>query len=117
MTNLYDFLRRVLSDAQRQLPNTAPLISNGARLVAINDQDIEWMAQFITGPDIEIHFKAKRVGGTDEDPILAQDYAIKGYGVEVFQLLTEAMMANGHFANQIVLAANFYREHVPNCPD
>ncbi len=117
MQNLYDFLRRVLTDAQRQLPNTAPLGNDGARLVRITDDDIEWLTQYMRGPDVELHFKAKIVGGTPEDPLMAQDYAIKGEGVDVFSLVTEAMLANPHWANLVLLAANFFKDHVPECTD
>jgi len=105
MTNLYDFLRRVYADSQ------------GTDTVNITSGDRQWIEQYLTGPDIEIHFKAKRVGGTDDDPVLAQDYGIKGEGVDVFQLVTEAMLQNPHFANLVLLAANFFKDHVPECPD
>lgn len=71
----------------------------------------------MTALDNEIHFKSRRVGGTDEDPVMAQDYAIKGEGVDVFQLMTEAMLQNPHWANLVLMAANFFKDHVPECPD
>lgn len=48
---------------------------------------------------------------------MAQDYAIAGNGVDVFSLLSEAMLANYQFATQVRMAADFYKEHVPKCPD
>ena len=107
MTNLYDFLRRVLNDSQGTPPFT----------VNVTPADRQWIEQYLAGPDVEIHFKAKRGGGTDADPIMAQDYAIKGDGVDVFQILTEAMFRNSHLANLVILAANFFKDHCPECPD
>lgn len=65
-----------------------------------------------------MHFKARKVGQDQQgEDLFAQDYAIKGDGPDVFQLLTEAMLANAHFARLIIMAANFYNEHVPECTD
>jgi hypothetical protein len=107
MTNLYDFLRRLLNDSQGSPPFT----------VNISQAERDWITQFITEPENEIQFKSRRVGGTDEDPIMAQDYRIKGEGVDVFQLVTEAMLANPHWANLVLMAANYFKDHVPECSD
>ena len=101
MTNLFDLLRRLIDNPRTPL----------------SEDDVKWIEQYLAGPDVEIHFKAKKAGGDDENPIMAQDYAIMGEGVEVFQLLTEAMLQNPHWANLVLLAANFFKDHVPECPD
>jgi len=107
MTNLYDFLRRLLNDSQGSPPFT----------VNISQDERDWIIQYMNAPENEIHFKTRRVGGTDEDPIMAQDYAIKGEGVDVFQMVTEAMLANPHWANLVIMAANYFKDHVPECAD
>lgn len=101
MTNLYDFLRRLHAEPDK--PLTA--------------DEVQWIEQYMTAPDNEIHFKSRRVGGTDDDPVMAQDYAIKGEGVDVFQLITEAMLTNPHWANLVLMAANYFKDHVPECTD
>jgi hypothetical protein len=107
MTNLYEFLKMILDDARRSAYNT----------VNISTADQDWLEQFLTAPDAELHFKAKRVGGTDDNPEMAQDYAIAGAEVDIFSLITEAMLQNSTFALTIQRAAYFFQEHVPTCPD
>jgi hypothetical protein len=115
LPNLYDFLRALSEQAQRAVPGAAP-ISSGIYLV-IGEAERDWLIQFLTEPDAELHFKAKKVGGTEEDPVVAQDYMIAGAEVDIFSLLTEAMMQNPTFAKLIQGAACFYQDHVPTCPD
>lgn len=100
MTNLYDLLRRLLND-----PRT-PLTAD----------DTTFLENYLTAPDVLINFKARRVGGTDEEPVMAQDFQIAGEGLEVFCLITEAMVNNYQFAGIIQNAVGFYRDHIPNCP-
>jgi hypothetical protein len=99
MTNLYDFLRRILNDPRSP----------------ITEGDVEWLQQYLESPGHEIHFKAHQVGEKNGEPVYSQHYAIAGGGEEVFSLLTEAMLQNPSFANQVVLAARFWFEHLPFC--
>lgn len=98
MSNLYDFLRKMLDSGY----------------VSLDDR--EWLENYLKAPDVLINFKARRVGGTDENPVMAQDFQIAGDGLEVFCLITEAMVNNYQFAEIIQGAVGFYREHIPNCP-
>lgn len=107
MTNLYDFLSRVLNDAT----------SNPPYSVNMTAAEIDWLKQYLSDPGVELHFKARQVGEKNGEPVYAQDYAVAGDGVDIFSLLTEAMLQNGQIADLVIMAANFYKEHVPNCPD
>lgn len=108
MTNLYDFLRRVLADATGAPPYS----------LNVTPEDLKWIRQYLAEPDNQIHFKSRKIAvefGTGH-PVYAQDYAIAGADVDIFCLLTEAMMANGTFADLVVKAAQFFIDHVPMCP-
>lgn len=106
MTNLLQFLKRVKADATGTPPFT----------VNITRQELEWLDQFLNDPDHEIHFKARILPGADPDnPVVEQDYMIAGEEINVFCLLTEAMLQNTTFAVTVQRAARFYQEHVPGC--
>jgi len=108
LPNLYQFLRRILIDAKAD-----PLL--GA--VVIQDDEIEWLEKFLQPADFELHFKATKMEGGDPDnPVYAQHYQVVGDGADIFSLLTEAMLQNHQFADQVVHAAQYYRDHVPRCP-
>jgi hypothetical protein len=117
VTNLYDFLREILSYAQGVPAGGEPDGIQRATLIPLSEDQFDFLKQYMTEPDVQVHFKARRVGGTDEDPVTAQDYAIAGDAVDVFSLLTEAMLANYQFANLVNAASRFYWEHVGNCPE
>lgn len=118
MTNLYDFLRRIRTEAINASPNCVPLTEQPTKYVAITEQDLDWLKQFLRAPDFKLEFKATKTGETPQgEPVYAQDFAIAGEAVDIFCLLTEAMLQNHQFADQVVAAASFYREHVPKCPD
>jgi DNA-directed RNA polymerase subunit RPC12/RpoP len=97
MTNLYEFLRKMLDSSYVSL------------------EDREWLEQFLKVPENQLDFKSRRVGGTDDNPVMAQDYAIAGTQLDIFSLLTEAMMQNPTFADLVMGAAKFFQDHVPNC--
>lgn len=107
MTNLYDFLRRILDDSTGQPPNS----------VNVTQEEIAWLKSFLQAPGIELHFKARKVDEKDGEPVYAQDYAIAGDGVDVFSLLTEAMMQNANFATLVIAAGQFFKDHVPFCAE
>lgn len=103
MTNLYDLLRR---------------IRTRGKLFVITNDELEWLDQYMAKPDHELHFKARKVGHNEQgDPIYAQDYAIAGEALEVFSLVTEAMLQNASFASLVGAAHSFYTKHVPTCPE
>lgn len=113
MLNLYELLRHIHKMASNGVPGAAPLSRD--RYVTISDEQLAFLEHYLQGEDVVIHFKARRVGGTDEDPVMAQDFQIAGEGVEVFCLITEAMVNNFQFATIIQNAVGFYRDHIPNC--
>lgn len=118
MTNLYDFLRQLKAQAEKAIPGAAPLANADRIFVTISQADREWLAQYMTDPENLIQFKANKVGEQpDGEPIMAIDFAIAGNGLEIFCLLTEAMLQNFQFADQVLKAAAFYRDHIPGCPD
>lgn len=114
MTNLYELLAGIANQARNGVPGAAPLSRD--RYVTITDEQLEFLENYLKAPDVLINFKARRVGGTDEDPVMAQDFQIAGEGLEVFCLITEAMVNNYQFAQIIQNAVGFYRDHIPNCP-
>jgi hypothetical protein len=103
MTNLYDFLRYIREEHQ-------------TGDVTLSPEQLQFLEEYLSPPDVIINFKAHRVGGTDDDPVMAQDFQIAGDGLEVFCLITEALMNNYQFAQIIQKAVAFYREHIPTCP-
>lgn len=105
MTNLYDFLRNIKEQAQG--PHGDAVIS---------EEQWNFLEHYLAGEDVLINFKARRIGGTDENPVMAQDFQIAGEGLEVFCLITEAMVNNYQFAQIVQNAVGFYRDHIPNCP-
>lgn len=111
--NLYDFLRQIRDQAAKGVPGAAPISRD--LYVTITRNELAWLDQFLVKPDQELHFKGKRVGGTDDNPVVAQDYMIAGAQVDIFSLLTEAMMQNPTFADLVQGAAKFFQDHVPNC--
>lgn len=111
--NLYDFLRQIRNQAAKGVPGAAPISRD--LYVTITRNELAWLDQFLVGPDQELHFKGKRVGGTAENPVVAQDYMIAGDQVDIFSLLTEAMMQNPTFAQLVQGAAKFFQDHVPSC--
>lgn len=114
MTNLYDFLRGIYEDANK---STESYDSSREKTVKIRREDIPWIEQYLAGPDHEIHFKARAIGEErGGEPVFAMDFGIKGTGVEIFQLLTEVMLQNATFADLVVKAGLFFRDHVPTCP-
>lgn len=119
MTNLYDFLRRILDDAENQNKSVPTFLAHvDVEWIRLTHEDIDWLRQYMQAPDIQIHFKANKIGESATGaPIYAQDYAICGESVDVFSLLTEAMMANSSFASLVGAAYKFFEEHVPNCAD
>lgn len=106
MTNLYEFLRRVKTDAVGPYGD-----------FTITEDEWNWLEQYLQAPDHQIHFKARKVGEENGEPVYAQDYAIAGDTVDIFSLLTEAMMANSNFAGLVGAACKFFDEHVEKCPD
>lgn len=117
MTNLYEFLREIhaqlTAEFERQGSN-----KNADLFAKLDVYDLQWLNQYLAKPDVEIHFKGKKVDLNDGDePVMASDWVLSGEGVEVFELLTEAMLLNANFAETVMIAAKFYAEHVPECPD
>lgn len=107
MTNLYDFLRRVHNDANGQ-PGS----------VNITADEMTWLEQYLRAPDVEINFKARATGETNNEgePVMELNLAIAGDGFEVFAMLCEAMVQNYQFADMATRAVAFYRDHIPSCP-
>lgn len=111
MTNQFEFLRKVLEAGRK-----APMV-NYKHTIKIAHEDLQWLDQFLKAPDHELHFKARHTGQyKNREPVYAQDYAVAGEPVDIFSLLTEAMMLNSQFARLVIGAARFYAEHVPTCP-
>lgn len=114
MTNLYELLRGIVAQADSRPPGAAPISSD--HLVAINPEELEWLRNYLTAPDVLINFKARKVGEEpDGEPIMAQDFQIAGDGFEVFAMICEAMINNYQFADMINRANAFYRDHIPTC--
>lgn len=109
MTNLFDFLRWIKSEVEHHG------FHNKNFALTISEEQYAWLQQFLHPSDMELHFKGRRVGGTDDNPVVAQDYLIAGDQVDIFSLLTEAMMQNPTFADLVQGAAKFFQDHVPNC--
>lgn len=140
MTNLYDFLRLIQSQATRAVPGAAPLGNGKSLYITISSEAKEWLDHYMQAPDTELHFKSyptgeykiledlppelaeqyiahgKQVDGKPAEPYINFDLGLKGAPDDVFCLLTEGMMQNPNFANMVVGAARFYLEHVPTCP-
>lgn len=112
MTNLYDFLRSLLDQADNQDKSQC-----GPMPTTVTREDLDWLRQYMRAPDHQIHFKARKVGEENGEPVYAQDYAIAGNAVDIFSLLTEAMMQNASFAQVVGCAYRFFVDHVPTCPD
>jgi hypothetical protein len=112
--NLYDFLRQIRDQAAKGVPGAAPISRD--LYVTLTRNELAWLEHFLKTPDQELHFKGKRVGGTADNPVVAQDYMIAGDQVDIFSLLTEAMMQNPTFAQLVQGAAKFFQDHVPSCP-
>lgn len=107
MTNLYDFLRRILSDLRDQPSGN----------VFVSGEDRAWVEQFLRAPDVLIDFRVRATGQVvGGQPVYETNYAIAGDGVDVFSLLSEAAMANPQFADLVRGVANFMSDHVPTCP-
>lgn len=122
MTNLYEFLRHVQAEAAEQLPrlnpeNAAKYKYTGPLVIKIARAEFDWLEQYLETPDVEIHFKAKQTALENGEPVLASDWRLSGDNAFVFELLTEAMLLNANFAETVRLAAKYFDEHVPTCPD
>lgn len=117
MQNLYDFLREVLNQAENATPGAAPIAGSDKIYIIVDKNDVEWLQQYLQEPETDLHFKAREIGNVNGEPMYAQDYAVKGTPVDIHSLITEAMLQNHQFADIVVSAAGFYREHVPKCPD
>lgn len=113
--NLYDFLRQIKAQGQRAVPGAAPISRD--LYITITKEQLEWLTAFLQAPGHEIHFKARQVGADPKgEPIFAQDYAIAGDDLDIFCMISEAMMQNGRFADAVIKATSFFLEHVPGCP-
>jgi hypothetical protein len=115
LPNLYDFLRQLKRQADRGIPGAAPLGNGDKYFLTITEQEKGWLESFLKPADMELHFKGRRVGGTDDNPVVAQDYLIVGDQVDIFSLLTQAMMQNPTLAELVQAAAKFFQDHVPSC--
>lgn len=117
MTNLYDFLRAIRTQGKRATPGAAPLGNADKLFITISQEELAWLDQYFQSPDAELHFKAKATGEMKGDePVMALDFAIAGDGFEIFSLICEAMVQNYQFAEAVLKAASFYRDHIPTCP-
>lgn len=101
MTDLFTLLRRIQAEG---------------RDFRVEPADRAFIDQYLAEPETFIQFKAKKVGGTPEEPIFAQDYAIKGTDDDIINLLVEAMIQNPAFAFIVHSCAQAYRHHVLECP-
>lgn len=107
LMTLYEFLGNILSTAK----------ASGGTIHLI-EEEVAWLEAYLAPADFLINFKAHKVGETEKkEPIYRQDYQIVGDGADVFCLISEAMLQNHQFAEQILTAASFYKDHVPKCPD
>jgi hypothetical protein len=108
MTNLYDFLRDI-----RDRIKIGPY---NMKTVAISPDELDWIDKFLASPDIDLHFKARRVDDTPtEEMVFEKHFAIKGGADEIFGLLTDAVMQNPNFGATILAVAGFYRDHCHTC--
>jgi hypothetical protein len=112
LPNLFDFLRDLRLRAESKVK--APGGGEGYMLV-MTSEELDWLNSFLRPADFELHFKAHRVGGSDDFPVYEQHYLIAGEEVDIFSLLTEAMLQNHTFAHLIQASAKFYQDHVPTC--
>lgn len=130
MTNIYELLRLILQAAK-----VSP-----KHHVFLSSDEIKFLEHYLTAPDTLIQFKSYKTGKLVpievEDPAVAQRYIDEGYQIEgkpaepeisydlslagnpddIFVLLSEAMMQCPNFANIVVGAARYFKEHVPTCP-
>lgn len=117
MTNLYDFLRELFSYAQGVPAGGKADGIQRATLIPLSEDQFAWLAQYVAAPENLLEFKANKVGEKEDgEPIMAMDFAIAGDGLEIFCMVTEAMVQNFQFADIVLKAASFYRDHIPNCP-
>jgi hypothetical protein len=112
LPNLFDFLRDLRLRAESKVK--APDGGEGYMLV-MTSEELDWLESFLRPADFELHFKAHRVGGSDDSPVYAQHYMVAGEQVDIFSLLTQAMLQNATFADLIMVSAKFWQDHVPNC--
>jgi hypothetical protein len=116
MTNLYELLRQILATYDDPITGLDPNNTEPGQLVRVSPEMADFIRNYLTGPEVLINFKARKVDTNAEgEPIFAQDYQIAGPPEEVFCLLTEAMIQNYQFATLIQGAASFYRDHIPTC--
>lgn len=115
MTNLYEFLRKLKAQADRAISVNKKLGESDNWFCSMTTAERDWLEEFLQVPENQLDFKSRRVGGTDDNPVMAQDYAIAGTQLDIFSLLTEAMMQNPTFADLVMGAAKFFQDHVPNC--
>lgn len=118
MTNLYDILRKIKAQADKAVSVNKKLGESDNWFASITTEELDWITNYLKPADMELHFKAAKIDQNEQgEPIYSQHFQIVGEGVDVFCLLTEAMLQNHQFADQVVAAASFYREHVPKCLD
>lgn len=133
MTDLFDFLRKVLYRAQLTYDqDTHP--------VNFSTEEVTWLKGFMSNDDAFIHFKSHKTGrmitmdlpmplgvlddenvgeqipGITEQPEVITNFAIGGEDVDVFCIMSDAMLLNPKFQEIVRGALKFIDEHVPNCP-
>lgn len=140
MTNIYDLLRKIKAQADKAVPGAAPLSDGKGLYIILSKEDQQFLEHYLTTPEHMIFFKGYKTGKLVpievEDPAVAQRYIDNGYEIDgkpaepevsydlslagwpddIFVLLSEAMMQCPNFANIVIGAAKFYKEHAPGCP-
>lgn len=107
MTNLYDFLRRIQSDAGGPWGDAT-----------ITEDEWVWLNQYLTNPDRELHFKGTKVPDPPgQENTYAQSFAVKGNPQEIFEMVVEAMLQNPAIAAVICSAREFYFDHCTRCAE
>jgi hypothetical protein len=109
MTNVFDFLRRLLEDSRADQDNQ----------VTLTAADRVWIESFLRDSDDFLHFRARATGVYDAhgDPIVEQHLALGGDEFSVFSLMCEAALRNKRFARMVEATHNYMQDHVATCPD
>lgn len=111
MTNLFDFLNDMLEVART---NDGTVHLTPAHRVFIET--------FLRSADVELHFRATRTGRVEKGPHgedlpeMVTNYVVRGEGVEVFELLSDAALQNPAMFRLMEGVTKFMTDHARGCP-
>lgn len=111
MTNLPDFMRRLLEDAR-----TSP-----KGHIFLSTEDRVFIEAWLREPVDELHFRARPTGRMlpaedGEQPEMELHYTVRGEEMNVFCLMSEAAMRNARFYHLCKGVVAFMDDHASQCP-